>query len=230
MTLSYLDAQKIPYKKSDDFSFFSIPGGAAYKPINGFVTGDFSSAAFPVCAALTCDSGNVTLLGLDPHDSQGDKTLLDMLSQMGADIKWSKADNKWELHVSRSKRLKGGTFDLNASPDLLPVMSALAAYSEGETALVNVAHARIKETDRIAVMAQELAKVGIKTEERPDALIIHGGEVQGGNINGHGDHRIVMAFAVAALGAKGAITIEGAEAASVTYPGFLEHLGAEIVN
>jgi 3-phosphoshikimate 1-carboxyvinyltransferase len=105
-----------------------------------------------------------------------------------------------------------------------------AAFARGDTALVNAAHARLKETDRIAVMAAELDKLGVRTTERPDGLIIHGtGEApRGGRINGHGDHRVVMAFAAAALAAAGPIEIEGAESAAVTYPGFLELLNAEV--
>jgi 3-phosphoshikimate 1-carboxyvinyltransferase len=119
-------------------------------------------------------------------------------------------------------------FDLNDTPDLLPVAAAVAAFAEGDTALVNVAHARIKETDRITVMAQELSKLGVQCTEKPDGLIIHGKgsprireQVE---IDGHGDHRIVMAFAVAALGCPTPLNITTAESASVTYPGFLELL------
>jgi 3-phosphoshikimate 1-carboxyvinyltransferase len=111
-------------------------------------------------------------------------------------------------------------------------MAVVAAYAEGDTALVNVAHARIKETDRIAVMAEELGKLGVSATERPDGLIIHGmggRGLQGGRVDSRGDHRIVMALAAGALGAKGPVEIEAAESAAVTYPGFLELLGAVII-
>jgi len=119
-------------------------------------------------------------------------------------------------------------FDLNATPDLLPVMAVSAAYVAGDTALVNVAHARIKETDRVAVMAAELAKLGVKTTERPDGLVIHGDGrgLRAGRVSSHGDHRIAMAFAAGACGAAGPVEIEGAECADVTYPGFMELMGA----
>jgi 3-phosphoshikimate 1-carboxyvinyltransferase len=117
----------------------------------------------------------------------------------------------------------------------------VACFAEGDTALVNVAHARIKETDRIAVMAEELGKFGVKSTERPDGLVIHGrgAKAFGGGISqnagtgggdgniktdGRGDHRIVMALACAALGCPSPVEIAGAESASVTYPGFLEML------
>jgi 3-phosphoshikimate 1-carboxyvinyltransferase len=230
LTLSYLKALGAPYTGAADFSRFSIPGGASYQPINGTVSGDFSSAAFPggIAAITGCP---VSLLGLDRDDPQGDKAFFDMLSRMGCTAVWSREKDgpEWRLTVSRTGPLRGGEFDLNATPDLLPMMAAAAAYAEGDTALVNVAHARIKETDRIAVMAEELGKLGVSTEERPDGLIIHGrGEagLRGGRVDSRGDHRIAMALAVGALGAAGPVEIDAAESAAVTYPGFLELLGA----
>lgn len=246
MTLSYLDAQGVEYSRSEDFSYFRIPGGGSYTPLHGGVPGDFSSAAFP-CVAGAITGGPVTLIGLDPTDSQGDKVIFDILAQMGGSVHWEseekadkgknltektdqeadeKNEKKGNVAVFRNGPLRGGEFDLNACPDLLPVIAGLAAYAEGETVLRNAAHARIKETDRIAVMAEELGKLGVEVRERSDGLIVKGGKVRGGRVDGHGDHRVVMALAAAALGAAGPVEIEGAEAADVTYPGFLECLGA----
>jgi 3-phosphoshikimate 1-carboxyvinyltransferase len=234
LTLSYLKAQHVSIETTSDFSWFRIRGGSAYKPVNGPVPGDFSSAAFPACAAVV-SGGTVRLLGLDPEDPQGDKAYFDMLSQMGCKVEWQKK-NEWELAVSRSGKFAAAAFDLNATPDLLPAMAAAAAYAWGETVLGNVAHARIKETDRIAVMAGELKKLGVEASERPDGLVIRGGgegaaaEQRPDNIRleGHGDHRVVMALAAAALGAPRPVEINGAESASVTYPGFLETIGADL--
>jgi 3-phosphoshikimate 1-carboxyvinyltransferase len=232
MTLSYLDAQQVVYEAAEDRSWFRIMGGAFYRPMNGPVPGDFSSAAFPACAgAIT--GGPVTLLGLDPDDKQGDKAFFAMLQKLGATVIWEKTNDTWMVIVSRKGPLKAGRFDLNATPDLLPIMAVIASYTEGETTLVNVAHARIKETDRIAVMAEELGKLGVWTEELPDGLRIRGKGtsaqtvpvLRGGRVDGHGDHRVVMALAVAALGAEAPVEIWGAEAADVTYPGFLVRLG-----
>ncbi|MDR3131192.1 MAG: 3-phosphoshikimate 1-carboxyvinyltransferase [Treponema sp.] len=244
LTLSYLKAQGIPWEGAADYSYFRIPGGASYKPVNGPVIGDFSSAAFPGCAAAiggfaiggsailgesTALGESTTLLGLDPHDCQGDKAVFDMLAHMGCDVAWDRLDGEWRLRVSCGGGLRGGRFDLNDTPDLLPVAAVLGAYAEGETALVNVAHARIKETDRIAVMAGELGKLGAAITERPDGLVIRGGGLRGGAVDGHGDHRVVMALAVAALGASGPVEIAGAESAAVTYPGFPELMAAHII-
>jgi 3-phosphoshikimate 1-carboxyvinyltransferase len=265
LTLSYLKAQGIPCEGAADFSFFRIPGGGSYKPLNGPVPGDFSSAAFPAAAAAIT-GGPVDLLGLMREDPQGDKAFFDMLSRMGCDIAWTREGaeggdpapdpeiggggqakpREWRLSVSRTGPLRGGEFDLNATPDLLPIMAVCAAYARGDTSLVNAAHARIKETDRIAVMAAELGKLGVPCRERPDGLWIHGtGDPRNQakaapdpaipptpdqrSVDGHGDHRIVMALAVAALGSAGPLEIRDAESAAVTYPGFPELLGANLL-
>ncbi|MDR1838477.1 MAG: 3-phosphoshikimate 1-carboxyvinyltransferase [Treponema sp.] len=240
MTLSYLTAHGINFETAllpsgeRDFSRFVIPGGSSWKAFSRSVPGDFSSAAFPAAAAAIT-GGPVTVLGLDPNDTQGDKFFLKMLEFMGCDVRWDEKSGEAlspALIISRSGSLRGGTFDLNETPDLLPAAAVVAAYAEGDTALVNVAHARIKETDRIAVMNRELAKLGVKCTEKPDGLIIHGrGALSptGENpvIDGHGDHRIVMAFAAAALGSQIPVEITDAQSADVTYPGFLPALNAE---
>jgi len=261
MTLSYLDSQGIPYEAAEDFSCFSIPGGSTWKSVSGPVPGDFSSAAFPAAAAVI-SGGSVTLLGLERDDTQGDKAFFGFLEKMGCSLRWKQVPGKriplgqnisaeleaigvqsaelffeeWQLTVTRSGPLQGGEFDLNDTPDLLPALAAVACFARGDTALVNVAHARIKETDRIAVMARELGKLGVKTTERPDGLIIHGaggisknagtqtGAVGKFMTDGSGDHRVVMALAAAALGCPAPVEISGAESADVSYPGFLELL------
>jgi 3-phosphoshikimate 1-carboxyvinyltransferase len=234
LTLSYLKAQGLSWEAAADFSWFRIKGGASYGAVNGPVPGDFSSAAFPGCAVMVSGRA-VTLLGLDPEDPQGDKAFFNMIKSMGAGVEWKREHSgQWRLELSPA-RLKGGEFDLNDTPDLLPVMAVLGALAEGETALVNVAHARIKETDRIAVLREELEKLGADIRERPDGLLIRGGggagtpALRGGEVDGRGDHRIVMALAAAALGASGPVEIAGAESAAVTYPLFLELLDAEII-
>jgi 3-phosphoshikimate 1-carboxyvinyltransferase len=230
MTLSYLKAQGVPCRYAEDFSWFTIPGGARYRPLSGPVPGDFSSAAFPGgVGAVT--GGPVTLLGLDPEDTQGDKVFFHIIESMGCSVEWLPGDGDRALRVSRSGPLRGGEFDLNDTPDLLPMLAALGAYAEGDTALVNVASARIKETDRIAVMAEELGKLGVRTTELDDGLVIHGNGrgLRGGRVDSRGDHRIVMALAAGATGADGPVEIGAAESAAVTYPGFLEWLGADRV-
>lgn len=222
MTLSYLEGRQILCEHDDNFSFFRIPGGSSWKPVTGTVPGDFSSAAFPALAAAV-SGGDALLLDLDPADTQGDKAFLDMLSLMGCGVHWEEHGGSPAVRIRGEKRLRSGEFDLNKTPDLLPAAAALAAFAEGDTLLYNAAHARIKETDRITVMREELSKLGVQCEERPDGLVIHGeGRMKGGEIDSRGDHRIALAFAAAACGTADPVTIHGSECAAVTYPGFIE--------
>ena len=180
------------------------------------IAADFSTAAFPLIAGLIAGNG-IFIRNLDFNDPQGDKKVFDFVEKFGAKIERGK-----ELFIPRQKKLTACELDLNSTPDALPILAVAAAFAEGTTALVNVPQARIKETDRISVMAQELAKVGIKTEELPDGLIIHGGTMHAGTVDSHNDHRIAMAFAVAGLAAQEPLVINNAECAGVSYPGFFD--------
>jgi len=141
---------------------------------------------------------------------------------------------EWQLSVSRKGPIFGGEFDLNETPGFFPLLAAVACFARGDTAIMNVGHARTKEIDYISVMAEELGKLGIKTTERHDGLVIHG---SGGvsrptapipqsplKIDGRNDPNVAMALACIALGYQQPLEIAGAESAAVTYPGFLEML------
>ena len=225
MTLDWLDRQRIRYE-SRDMRWFRIPGGQAYRAFQRQIPGDFSSATFFLVAGAATDS-DVTLDGLDMSDAQGDKAVVEMVRSMGAKVTVGK-DN---VRVSRGT-LAGREFDLNATPDALPAMAVAGALADGETRLVNVAQARVKETDRIAVMAAELKKMGADISERPDGLVIRGtGKLRGAHVLGHDDHRVVMALAVAGIAAEGETIIDGAECAAVTFPSFVDlmtSLGAKM--
>ncbi|MCH8748747.1 hypothetical protein IH781_03265 [Patescibacteria group bacterium] len=128
-----------------------------------------------------------------------------------------------EIRV-RANELTGCELDLNATPDALPMMAVVGCFARGQTRLVNVPQARLKETDRIAVMCQELTRMGARITELRDGLVIEESRLRGAALDGHGDHRVVMALAVAGTMAEGDTTIDGSEAASVTYPGFVDAL------
>lgn len=224
MTLGWLDGQEIRYER-DGFDRFRIPGGQAYRAFDKQIPGDFSSAAFFMCAAAVTGS-ELTLLGLDLGDSQGDKAVAEMLGAMGVKIE----ELPEGIRITGGK-LTGGEFDLGGTPDALPAMAATACFADGETRLVNVAQARLKETDRISVMAHELSKMGARIEERPDGLVIHGGGMYAAEVHGHSDHRVVMALAVAGMACEGVTEVDTAEAVSITFPGFVELMrdaGAQI--
>ena len=113
---------------------------------------------------------------------------------------------------------------MNNTPDALPAMAVIGCYAEGTTVLKNVAHARIKETDRIKVMAAELKKMGAEIKENRDGLTINSRNLKGTKLSGYHDHRVVMALSLAGLIAEGATEIDTAEAVSVTFPDYIETL------
>jgi 3-phosphoshikimate 1-carboxyvinyltransferase len=222
ITLSWLDAQQIRYER-EGYGRFKIQGGQSYRAFDRALSGDYSSAGFLFCAAAV-GKAPVTVSGLDPRDPQGDKGMLGILERMGCRIEWRGAEVTVYPPAS-ADGLRGGTFDLNAMPDALPALAVTAAFARAEVRLTNVPQAREKETDRIAVMASLLSELGVDCEELPDGLVIRGrGRLGGGRVHGHGDHRVVMSLAVGALGAVEPLTIEGAEAAGVTFPGFFDAL------
>jgi len=217
ITARWLDELGIKYTASDDMLHWHIPGGQRIAPFEKQVPADFSTACFPLAAALV-SGGKLKIKHLDFSDAQGDKAVFGFAEAMGAVIEHG-ADGV-TVRLS-SSGLTGGEFDLDATPDALPVLAVLGAYAHGETRLINVPQARHKECDRIAVMAAELRKLGVDTEELPDGLIVRGGGLCGGTVDSHGDHRIAMAFAVAGMGLDEGIAITNAGVAAVTYPDFV---------
>jgi 3-phosphoshikimate 1-carboxyvinyltransferase len=225
MTLGWLDRHGIRYQASDDFAHFTIYGGQSYRGLDVKVPGDFSSGTFFLVAGSISEA-DITLLGLDMNDVQGDKQVVMYLQEMGARI----TQEKGRIRV-RGGALKGREFDLGDTPDALPAMAVAGCFAEGKTILRNATNARMKETDRIAVMAKELATLGAKVEELPDGLVIHQSKLLGRAVRGYRDHRVVMALAVAGTAMPGRLEVDGAEAVQVTVPNFLElmkGLGAKI--
>jgi 3-phosphoshikimate 1-carboxyvinyltransferase len=225
ITLWWLEKQGIELEYTKDLTSYQIRGSQMYRPFDMSVPSDFSSAAFSAVGGAI-GSSPVELVGLDFSDPQGDKKIFDVLTSMGAQITYGEG-----AVTICGGDLHGAIIDLNSMPDALPALSVAAACAKGETLFTNVAQARIKETDRIAVMVKELTKMGIDARELPDGMAVQGGRLKGAHVNGHDDHRIVMALAIAGMNASGETIIDTAEAARVTYPSFAEdfrRLGADI--
>jgi 3-phosphoshikimate 1-carboxyvinyltransferase len=214
MTLQWLDRCGIKYEHSNDLSHFFIRGNQKFKTFDCAIPADFSSASFFLAAGALC-GGPLVLEGLEYSDVQGDKRVADILAQMGA-----KVDIQKDSITVQGPLLNGGEFDLNDIPDALPILAVVSCFAPGRTRLYNVEHARIKETDRIAVMHRELNRLGGNVFEMKDGLVILASPLRGGEANGHGDHRVVMSCAVAGCASKNGISVKGADAAMVTFPEF----------
>ncbi len=218
MTESWLNKQKIDFQRDDKMSIFRIRGGQHYTPFEDKINGDFSSASFFFCAAAIT-GGTVTVRGLDPNDPQGDKGILKILSKMGCFVNWEGNS----VTVTGPNRLYAGDFDLNDMPDALPALAITGCFASGPVKLYNTPQARLKETDRIKVLVHNINALGGQAQELEDGLIAYPVDrFTGTSIDGFGDHRIVMAMALASLKCTKELTILGSSAASITFPNFFE--------
>ena len=225
MTLGWLDRRGMQYERDDQMSHFRIPGGQSYPAFREAIAADFSSATFFLCAAAITGA-DLTLMGLDMTDTQGDKAVVEMLRTMGAQVETGP-----DFVRVRGGDLVGAELDLNATPDALPALAVTGCFARGETRLVNVPQARLKETDRLTVMNETLTAMGADLQELQDGLVIRESPLRGACVHGHGDHRVVMALAVAGLAAEGRTEIDTAESVQVTFPSFvglMQAIGARI--
>ncbi|MBN1309974.1 MAG: 3-phosphoshikimate 1-carboxyvinyltransferase [Anaerolineae bacterium] len=209
----------------------TLSPGHTLQPFNMTIPGDLSSAAFLMVAACLGDGSRVELrhIGINPTRTG----IIDILRAMGAQIDIEKqaqeeAGEPVADMIIRWAQLKG----IDISGDLIvraidefPALMVAATQADGRTTVSQAAELRVKETDRIAVMAGELRKMGAEVEERPDGFIIDGPQkLRGTTVDGYDDHRIVMSLVIAGLHAEGATTITGAGSLNDSFPGFVETL------
>lgn len=221
MTVDWMKRQgiQIDYDEAG-YRYFEVRGPQAYHPVEATIPSDWESVAFPLVAAVVTES-ELIIEDLDVDGTQGDAVIVDILQEMGADIVLDKEHRR--LTVRGGRPLRGVTVDCSDIPDAVPILSVVACYAQGTTRLTGVEMVRVKETDRVAVMCQELSKMGARVEEDPSSMTIHGGHrLVGAEVESHGDHRVAMALAVAGLFAQGETVVEGAECASVSFPGYYE--------
>lgn len=225
LTLHWFDRLGIRYRNLN-FRCYEIEGNSSISAFDYVVPADLSSLSFPVAAALITGS-ELTVKGIDWSDPQGDKKLFGTLCAMGALLDFG-AD---ALHIRPESVLSGLSVDINEMIDTICVLSAIGCGAKGITVLTGAGIARQKECDRLSCTALEFKKMGAKVFESADALEIRGGPLLGAQVEAHGDHRLAMALAVAALGAQGETSIAGAGCIEKTYPTFVEDfqkIGAKI--
>jgi 3-phosphoshikimate 1-carboxyvinyltransferase len=215
----------IDYKK--DFLEYYVQN-KKYSPTEFHVPADFSTAALLLAAGVLA-GGSITLKGLSFSLPQADSKILEILKDMNAEISVNK--KRGEATVTGSKILEGGSFDLTDTPDLLPVLSILALKARSPVKVTGIAHARLKETDRVANIASQIKKFGATVVEEEDQLLIIAPQViKNSSIQTFNDHRLFMAFVIASLLTEKS-EVEGAESIDVSYPNFLLdliQLGAKI--
>lgn len=213
MTLEMLKKFGISIECSDDYRNYYISGNQTYRACDYSVEGDYSQAAFYYVANEL--GSNIKISGLLEDSLQGDKAILDVINLLN--------DGKTEH-----------TIDVSQIPDLVPIISVLATQTDGVTHIVNAGRLRIKESDRLSAVTQELTKIGAKIDEFDDSLTIYGKTaLSGGVVDAHNDHRIAMSLAIASTVASGGIQICGSDSVKKSYKDFWEvfcSLGGVIKN
>jgi 3-phosphoshikimate 1-carboxyvinyltransferase len=199
--------------------YFYIKGNQKYIKQEVSVEGDFSQAAFFIVAGLIGE--DIVLEKLNPISTQGDSHIVDLVKQMGGQIEYNHFLRQYQVKKSDTY---GITIDLSQIPDLGPILMVLAALSIGETRFINYERLRIKESDRLQVMIEVLAKFGVTTYFDKDYFVVIGQESLKGNqtFESYNDHRIAMAIAIASIKADGKVTILNAEVVNKSYPSFFE--------
>ncbi|MGZ4865120.1 MAG: 3-phosphoshikimate 1-carboxyvinyltransferase [Halobacteriota archaeon] len=217
MTLELLNQAQI--NVSTDYNEFTVPSCQNYSDTDFLIPGDFSSAALHLSAAAITNS-RISVHNL-LVSKQGDKRIVAILQEMGANISWER-----DVVAIDGAELRGVAIDASDIPDLVPILAVLGAYAKGTTDILNVANLRFKETDRLAAIITELRKMQVDIKQEGDVLRIKGGNPKGASLKGYGDHRIVMSLAVAALAADGQTQIDTAESVKVSYPDFFDDIFA----
>jgi len=217
MTKRVMESFGVAVDVDQQFGRFEIGGGQAYQATDYQIEPDASSASYFWAVAAIC-GGSATVLGLDAGSLQGDVGFVNCLEQMGCDVEWGQG----QVTV-RGPAKHGIDIDMSNVSDTVQTLAAVALFVEGPTNVRNIAHNRVKETDRIGNLAIELRKLGATVEEREDGLTIHPGATRPAEIETYDDHRMAMSLALAGLRQAG-VKILDPECVSKTYPNFFEDL------
>ena len=225
LTLATLQAFGITIGKTGEKNFY-IPGRQCYQPADYIVEGDFSQAAFWLSAGIL--GKQITCKNLQKDSLQGDAVIMKLLQEMNGKLGFQQ-----QSIIASSSKTAGIKIDVSECPDLVPMLAALAAVSQGETLIYNAERLKLKESDRLAAITSELKKMGAIIENDDSSLSIKGKqELQGAVVSSWNDHRIAMALAIVSTNATGNVIIEGAEAVEKSYPHFwqdFQMLGGIIV-
>lgn len=217
LTLDVLKTFKIEVQQKGNI--ITIAGNQCYRGTKAVVEGDFSQLAF--FAGLGLINQETEVRGLNPNSLQGDKAILKIIEDFNG--QYECLEDGYRFYPSK---LQGTTVDLQDCPDLGPMVMALAAIASGKTHIINALRLRIKESDRIQAMEDELQKLGVEISSLPDEVFIVGNQTLKGNqaLNGHNDHRIVMALSILSTICINSNVINDAQAITKSYPRFFDDL------
>ncbi len=217
LTLNVMRNFNIEVEHYDYLEFF-VPGMQAYQAGERLVEPDCSQAGY-FWAAAAISGAEIRVLDIRSDSAQGDLAFARVLEQMGCTVDF--AADGIAVTGPGGERLKAVEVDMGDMPDLVPTLAVVAAFAEGTTRIFNVAHLRAKESDRLAAVATELARIGIVTECGPDTIAITGGRPHGGRIKTYNDHRIAMSFSLVGLVVPG-IVIENEGCVAKSFPDYWE--------
>jgi 3-phosphoshikimate 1-carboxyvinyltransferase len=216
MTLEVMAEFGVGVEAAADFSAFRVEP-ARYRARDYRIEGDASGASY-FWAAAAVAGGRVTVANVPVPSLQGDTMFVPLLARMGCSVQQS----AFGITVESDGRLEGITVDMGAMPDIVPTLAVVAAFAEGETEISNIAHLRIKESDRLHGVCVELGKIGAQVDEYPDRMVIRGRggrDLHGAAIDTYNDHRMAMSMAVAGLRVPG-IRITGEQCVAKSFPDF----------
>lgn len=201
----------------EGYSYFKIPSGQRYKSRQFAIEGDVSSASY-FWAAAAVTGGTIITENIYPRSTrQGDIALLDIIEEMGCHV-----DRETDRVAVHGGALSGIEVDMEAMPDMVPTLAAIALFATGKTIIRNVSHLRHKESDRLRAIALNSSRLGARVEELDDGIIVHGGETLSGTIvDPHDDHRLAMGLAVVGLRVPG-IAIKNETCVNKSFPHFWE--------
>ena len=212
LTIHWLDFVGIKVY-NDCYRFYEIEGEASYNGFSSLIGGDYSTALFTIAGAMI-SGGELSIYGLKQDSKQADKLVLDIFRKMGSRIVFDEG----RLNVSSVDSIIGVDININDCIDALPILSVVATFASTKTVIRGAEIARLKESNRIKEMADQLKAMGARIEEKSDGMVIYPSKLHGSTLEGRDDHRIILSLLVAGCRASGVTVINGVEAMVKSYP------------
>ncbi len=223
LLLYWFDKVGIRYENiGGTYEHYRFPGNPPPRPFNAEIPFEWSAPSYPLLAAIITPNSEISVKGMDLSDPYGDKQVIYILKQMGADLTISD-----DIITARSSTMHGMEIDMNQLPDQVPTIAVAACFAQGETTIKNALTARWKECDRISAVCTELKKMGAQITEHEDGMTIHqdgSWKLHGAHVGGYYDHRMVLSFSVAGLNADGETRISDAQMLAKSFEAYIPNM------